>query len=125
MIARILSGVAGLMFVGFTSVQFDDPDAFLWVGTYGGAALLCFAAAFGYGLVWISAALCIATFLWSLRLLPQVRHVSVAELFGSFQMKTDAIEEAREGLGLLIVSVCSGLLWLAQAQGWAPFVSLR
>jgi hypothetical protein len=118
---RAIEGLLGLMFVGFTSVQFDDPDAALWVGTYGGAALLCFAAAAGYGWVWISAVFCVGTFLWSLRLLPQVRHVSVAELFGSFQMKTDAIEEAREGLGLLIVCACTGLLWLLQSRGWPPF----
>jgi hypothetical protein len=38
--------------------------------------------------------------------------VKFAEVFGSFSMKTAAIEEAREGLGLLIVAVWAAVLWV-------------
>jgi hypothetical protein len=109
---RLLAAAMGLVFVGFTSVQFDDPDWPLWVGVYGLAALVSFAATAGRAWTWTCAALCVATLAWSATLLPRLRDVKMAEVFGSFSMKTAAIEEAREGLGLLIVAVWAAVLWI-------------
>ena len=109
---RLLAGVMGLLFVGFTSVQFNDPDWPLWVGVYGMAAVLSFAATAGREWTWLSAVLCMASLVWSATLLPQVRQVKLADIFGSFTMEAPAVEEAREGLGLLIVSLWSAVLWI-------------
>ena len=109
---RVLAALMGLLFVGFTSVQFNDSDWPRWVGVYGGAALLSFAASTGREWTWISALFCLGTLAWSATLLPRVRHVKLAEIFGSFTMEAPAVEEAREGLGLLIVCLWSAVLWI-------------
>ena len=108
---RALAGVMGLVFVGFTSVQFNDPDWPLWVGVYGAAALVSFAATAGRMWTWASALLCVGSLAWSATLLPQVRQVKLAQIFGPV-MDVPAVEEAREGLGLLIVSVWAAVLWI-------------
>jgi hypothetical protein len=109
---RLLAGVMGVLFLGFTSVQFNDPDWALWVSVYGVAALLSFAATAGREWAWISGPFCLGTLAWSATLLPQIRHARVADIFGSFAMEAPAVEEAREGLGLLIVSLWSAVLWI-------------
>jgi hypothetical protein len=109
---RALAGVMGVLFVGFTSVQFNDPDWLNWVTVYGVAALLSFAATAGRRWPWISAPYCIAVLVWSATLLPQVRNASFADIFGFTQMEAPAVEEAREGIGLLIVAVWAAVLWL-------------
>ena len=43
-IAHILAGVA---FLSFAAVQYNDPDPALWMGIYGLAALISFAASIG------------------------------------------------------------------------------
>jgi hypothetical protein len=109
---RVLAGVMGLVFLGFTSVQFNDPDWVRWVSVYAMAALLSFAATLGREWAWISAPFCVLTFVWAATLLPQVRHARLGEIFGSFTMEAPAVEEAREGLGLLIVALWSAVLWI-------------
>ncbi len=106
----------GLVFLVFAALQLNDPDPEVWATLYGSAALLSLAAASGRRLTLLSAFLCVGTLAWSLTLLPQVRHVTLPEIFGSFTMKTAAIEESREGLGLLIVSVWMAVLWLGRSR---------
>jgi hypothetical protein len=60
----------------------------------------------------VSGPFCLATLAWSATLLPQVRHARLAQIFGPYAMDAPAVEEAREGLGLLIVSVWAAVLWL-------------
>ncbi|HYR97198.1 MAG TPA: transmembrane 220 family protein [Candidatus Binatus sp.] len=113
---RLIAAGMGVLFLGFTSVQFNDPDWALWVGVYGVSALLSFAASAGHGWTSMSALLCLGTLAWSATLLPQLRHVTVAEIFGPAAMESQTIEEAREGLGLLIVSLWSAVLWIAPTR---------
>lgn len=113
---RLIAAGMGVVFAGFTYVQLNDPDWPLWVGVYGISTLLSFAAAAGHGWASISALLCLGSLAWSATLLSQVRHVTVAQIFGPAAMETQTIEEAREGLGLLIVSAWAAVLWIARAR---------
>ncbi len=114
---RLMAAIMGFVFVAFASVQFNDPDPATWIAVYGAAAFLSLAAAGGRTWPRFSLVFSLGVLVWSLMLLPQVRHVTMAEIFGSFAMKTAAIEEAREGLGLLIVSVWTGILAAQKAAG--------
>ena len=113
---RLIAAGMGAIFAGFTYLQFNDPDWPLWVGVYGMSTFLSFAAAAGHGWTSMSALLCLGSLAWSATLLPQVRHATVAQIFGPAAMATQAIEEAREGLGLLIGSAWAAVLWIVQAR---------
>lgn len=95
-----------IVFVYMVAVQYNDPDAPLWMATYGLAAIACILALRGK-LNWgFSALLALATFGWALFLAPQViGKVSFGELFESMEMKTIVVEQAREMGGLLITAV--------------------
>jgi hypothetical protein len=113
---RVAAAVMGVAFTGFAAVQYNDSDWPVWVGVYGLATALSFAAGAGRGVRWPAGVLAVVTLVWAAPNLVQVAHVTVAEIFGSFTMKTLPIEEAREGLGLLIVGVWSALLaWKSRA----------
>jgi len=43
---RILDGILCLIMIGFAAVQYNDPDAPLWIAVYGGAAFWCGVGAF-------------------------------------------------------------------------------
>jgi hypothetical protein len=109
---RLLAGAMGLVFVGFTSVQFNDPDWPRWVGIYGVAALVSFAATAGRQWTWMSGGLCLGALAWSATLLPRLSEVPLGDVFGGFSMEAPAAEEAREGLGLLIVGLWAAVLWI-------------
>jgi hypothetical protein len=118
---RAAAVLMGFVFAVFAALQLNDPDTPIWAGTYGLVAALSFAAAARRGLFWLAGLVAAGTFLWGVALLPAAGHVTLPELFGSFPMKTANIEEAREGLGLLIAALWSGFLALAQWKRWAPF----
>jgi integral membrane sensor domain MASE1 len=94
-----------VVFLYMVGVQYNDPDALLWIGIYGIAAVICFLASRGRLPWFISALMAVAVLGWALTLAPQViGKVSFGELFVSMEMKTLAIEQAREMGGLLIVA---------------------
>jgi len=113
---RVVSALMGIVLLAFAALQLNDPDPEVWATFYGAAALVSFGAAAGRISDILTAVFGGAALVWSATLLPQVRHVTVAEIFGSFTMKTAAIEESREGLGLLIVAVWMAVLWLARPR---------
>jgi hypothetical protein len=113
---RIAAAVMGLVFVAFAALQLNDPDPEIWATLYVAVALVSAAAAAGRPWPIAIAVLGVATLAWAAPLLLQLGAVTWAEIFGSFTMKTAAIEESREGLGLLIVSVWMAVLWFFQAR---------
>jgi hypothetical protein len=102
----ILNYIFLVLFFLSAVVQYNDPDALLWMLLYGIAALICLLTAFGR-LHWgISALMAFVTLGLALILAPQViGKVSFSELFVSMEMKTEVIEQAREMGGLLIIAV--------------------
>ncbi|MEY4709682.1 MAG: hypothetical protein RLZZ512_771 [Bacteroidota bacterium] len=92
----------GILFLLFASVQFNDPDPFIWIFTYTLTALLCFGylnAHFSSRYLWIYLFTAVTLSIGSyLQFPPQW------EGFGN-EMKTINNELARESMGLLICAV--------------------
>lgn len=98
---RYLNMLLCLMMIGFTAVQYNDPDALLWIAYYGIPAALAWMAAFrldllqtpkwtrvlqASGVVWLG----LVIFYW-----PEMPNFWRKEVF--------SVEEtAREGMGLMI-----------------------
>ena len=105
---RIGAAVMSLFFLLCAAVQWNDPDPVVWLGVYGMAAGLAAAAAFGR-LPLVPNALALAFFAgmtaaWA----PSPSSVRV-EAFTSFSMKSEADEEPREAMGLLLCTVWSAV----------------
>ena len=119
MFLRVASAVMALVFVYSVAVQYNDPDAPVWMAIYGAAAVLSVLAALRPGRPQRLAALLIAVIAasWSLTLVPGVAgRVTWAEIAGDYAMKTHTIEEARESIGLGIVAAWTLLLAIV----WRP-----
>lgn len=109
LIMAVANGVMAVIFLFFAALQFNDPDPGRWIAVYFAAAVLSAGAALGWRgrlppWMWPTVLAVIAT-LWSLSIWRGiVGPVSTGELFGTMGMKTSAVEETRESLGLLIVA---------------------
>ncbi len=98
---RYVHIVLGLLMVAFAAVQYNDPDALLWVAIYLVPAAWAFAAAFrlaqvrspaGTWLLWLSVVLGVATTAYYWPTVP-----------GFWRKDTWWVEEtAREGMGVMI-----------------------
>lgn len=102
-----------LMFVFSTVVQFNDPDAPVWVAIYAAAALLCFLEIRRRTPLWMPIALLVIAFTWSAYIGQRVHGIGFFSLFSQWEMKDIHVEEAREMYGLLIVAVWSTAVALA------------
>ena len=114
---KLLTSAMATLFLFAVAVQYNDPDALRWMAIYGLAALAC-------GL-WLARRLPRLDPPWSSasrrwpgrrRIAPArvVGRVSVGDLFESYAMKSEPVEEAREMGGLLIVAVWMVVLALAR-----------
>jgi hypothetical protein len=92
-------------------VQYNDPDALMWMGIYGLSAVICILFLFGR-LNWsYSALMALGTFGVVLYLAPQViGKVSFTEIFSTMYMKNLTVEKAREMGGLIIIAVWMTIL---------------
>ena len=107
MIARILNGAMALLFLFAASLQFNDPDAPRWVAIYAAAALVSGLAAFRPLLLpWYAPAVVAAVALaWAGTIAPRaLGRIPLSEMFRSWEMKNELVEENREFFGLLIVA---------------------
>jgi hypothetical protein len=104
--------MAGL-FLFAVAVQYNDPDPLRWMAIYGLAALAC-ALSLARRLPRLAPVLVgLAALAWAGTLAPGViGRVSVGEVFQTYGMLSETVEEAREMGGLLIVTVWMGLLAL-------------
>ena len=119
---RISAGLMSALFLFAAVVQYNDPDAFIWIAGYLVASGLSAAAAMGRRLL-VPNAVAVAIFgIWFLSLAPTLVGAEF-EAFQSFQMKEKVHEEPREAVGLLLCAIWSALLaWDAkrhpgQAEG--------
>ncbi len=101
-----LNAIMFILFLLCVVVQYNDPDAPIWMMMYGLAALCCLLFLWNR-LHWgISALLAGVALVWAIFLAPHViGRVSIYDLFSSIQMKDLSVEQAREMGGLLIITV--------------------
>jgi hypothetical protein len=107
-----------VVFLCAVAVQYNDPDPGRWMAIYGLAALAC-----GLSLADrlprpAPILIGLAALIWAATIAPGVvGRVSVNDLFESFTMKSQSVEEAREMGGLLIVTGWMALLSLVGPAG--------
>ncbi len=106
--------IACLLFALSASLQFNDPDPVPWVLAYATAAGIALAALLGKPVMWIAAAAGAAFTLGAVSLSPALGTAPLAELVVP-EMKTTAIEEARESLGL---ALCAVWMTVLAVHGW-------
>jgi hypothetical protein len=95
------------------ALQYNDPDPIRWMAIYGLAALACLLALAGRLPRVAAVAIGLAALAWAATLAPGVvGKVSIGELFESYAMKSEPVEEAREMGGLLIVAAWMAVLAL-------------
>jgi hypothetical protein len=93
------------MFILSTVVQFNDPDAPVWIAVYAAAAVLTGLEIRRRTPIWAAVTLAIIAFIWSGYIGRRVHGVSLSALVAQWEMKDVHVEEAREMYGLMIVGV--------------------
>ena len=116
---RIVSGALSLMFLGFASLQLNDPDPLTWISIYGAAAGITGVCAARGRIPWRApAAVGAVALVWAAiglpDALPGFSHRE--EVFGAMTMKYPGVEEAREMLGLLIVAAAMAGVALSERR---------
>ena len=95
-----------LVFLLAAGVQLNDPDPTKWIVIYLLSAACCLGFLFGRGVSALSLLVAVVAMIWSMSLMPSVvGEVSIQEIFDSITMKTQAVEEAREIGGLLLIAL--------------------
>lgn len=113
----IFFGIWSLLFLIGALVQINDPDPWIWVSTYVIAAFLSGYVALGrYPMIPLGIAT-VFSFIASLYYFPPSVSEWVAQEWEQqdLTMKSMAMEEARESLGLLLIAIVLGLAWFT---GW-------
>ena len=103
---RWLYVVVAFLFVSFAAVQYNDPDALIWMVLYLYAALVTIPPIFGRHTILPALGL-IVYLVWAMTLV------------GSIDANWWDVEEAREALGLLLAALWMGVLlycWVRQRR---------
>jgi hypothetical protein len=110
---RVANLVMTAAFVFSVVVQYNDPDPVRWMLIYGLAAAACILHWRGH-LRWPFPALVgVVALVWAISISPHViGKTAFANMFQSFHMINEAVEEAREMGGLLILAVWMAVLTL-------------
>lgn len=104
--------MTGIFALG-AAVQYNDPDPARWMAIYGLAALAAFLAFTRRLHAFLPLAIGAIALVWAMMILPGVSgKVLPGEIFASVEMKSEPVEEMREGLGLLIIAGWMGILAL-------------
>jgi hypothetical protein len=102
---RIVSILMALVFLVGAAVQYNDPDPVPWMLVYVAAAALSFRAYRSAPPWWSPALLGAGTLVWTVVVAMGLDPAVVRQMFEEFGMRSLEIEEAREALGLLIITV--------------------
>ncbi|MER2997763.1 transmembrane 220 family protein [Pontibacter populi] len=100
MLTKIIGIILGLVFISFAGLQYNDPDATVWVIIYLVAAAVTILAAYGKLPVIVLAIVTVACVIGAMYLWPE-KYEGLE--VGGGDIKN--IEEAREALGLLLIGV--------------------
>ena len=124
MIWRIFSAFAALTLFGFTYMQMDDPDGWLW-GTYYAACGLCvLALGFDSRATRFSSVagsiLLVATLAWAMALLPSLVRFYLGApdggLLSNHGTNNQMAERGIEALGLLLTAGLLGLVLMVRRR---------
>jgi hypothetical protein len=111
------NGLMAILFLVAVAVQRNDPDPLRWMAIYGLAALACVLAVAGRLPRLAPVLIGLVALVWAATIAPGVLgRVSLGDLFESYAMKSESVEEAREMGGLTIVTVWMALLALVGAR---------
>lgn len=100
-----------LVYLLSAAVQYNDPDALLWIAIYLAAAGMCIVQLSSRQARWLPPSLLVISLVWIGMLLPSIiGEVSLGEIVESISMKTREVEEAREIGGLLLVVIWAAVL---------------
>jgi Transmembrane family 220, helix len=111
-----------VIFAWFMYLQFNDQNSVRWSIIYGVSALACFLYVIRR-LSWhIPAVIGLVAIIWSLSKIPSLigQDLPMHEVFGTMRMISEAVQEAREMLGLLIVFLWMLTLYFATRPARAP-----
>lgn len=105
---RVLCGILCVMLIGFTAVQYNDPDALFWASAYGAGAIWCGLAALRPALLrrgparWLVAASVVLAGVGVVVFWPD------ADRWWSIDVWWPKVsgETSREGMGMMILAVC-------------------
>ncbi len=111
---KVAGILASVLFALSACVQFNDPDPVPWVLAYATAAGIALAALLGRQVTWLAAAAGAAFTIGAVSLSPALGTAPMSELVLP-EMKTIAIEEARESLGL---ALCAVWMTVLAVHGW-------
>ncbi|WP_176956164.1 transmembrane 220 family protein [Catalinimonas alkaloidigena] len=114
---KIANWILAVLFALFAVVQYNDPDALLWVLLYGLVAAVAVGAALGRHNAWGTGVLTAAYLLGVFYLAPSVLEwlSSDASLITGMSAERMYVEESRECLGLLMAAVALGFFfWQAR-----------
>jgi hypothetical protein len=100
MLRKITGITLGLVFISFAAMQYNDPDATIWIIIYLVAAAITILAAFGRVPVLLLAIATVACLLGAFYMWPE-KYEGLE--VGGGDIKN--IEEAREALGLLLIGL--------------------
>jgi hypothetical protein len=115
--AAAASGVMAILFLFAVAVQHNDPDPLRWMAIYGLAAVACVLAVAGRLPRLAPVLVGAAALAWAATLARGVvGRVSMGQLFESYAMKSEVVEEAREMGGLLIVAAWMAVLALVGSR---------
>ena len=117
---KLFSAISALLFVGFASLQFNDLDPHIWVTVYLIAAVAMVSRGFFpvpkiVYLTGAAAAVVVGLVIFPWHLTQWVNE----ELQPGVAMKSDLMEESREGLGLVIVAIFLAVAGLWPKKGAA------
>ena len=116
---KIIAALFALTLLGFTGLQFNDPDAAVWIATYGVCALVpavLVANKFWWPLFWLAIAACAVQLIIAAPGAYQYfLHRAEEPLMQAMNPDKPYIEEAREFLGVLI-ALTIDLLSLGMAK---------
>ncbi len=111
---KILNWILFLIFLLSAALQFNDPDAIIWMLMWGAAAAACLLFGIGKGLRAFPLFVGIIALIWAAILVPSVVEttgdIRWSEVFVLVSMSNITVEWVREIGGLLIIAVWMGVL---------------
>ncbi len=113
----ILKSIMSCVFAACIFVQYNDPDPVMWMAIYAiGLVLTLISIKGSLSQYWYLIA-GIAMLATAVYIMLQVENLNLMDVFSSFSMATNSVEEFREAGGLLIQGIW--LTWLGVAGGKA------
>ena len=101
----LANAVMLVLFAFSAFLQFNDPDALIWIALYVAAAAVSGMEIRRSTPLWSPVILALIASVWALSLAPRAHDVPISALFAEWEMKDLHVEEAREMYGLAIVAL--------------------